>query len=279
VSDEKRIKIGGVEVKPGETRDIELKISETYAGSAVHLLVRVIRAKTPGPNVFLTAAVHGDELNGVGIIREVMLSSPGLLKGSLICVPVVNIFGFENHSRYLPDRRDLNRSFPGSTSGSLATRLAYVVYQEIVRQGKEVALLSRRLAQIHTDVDFPKDEVFFHLKEPELDHVKAFYHEMHFLSLLKEIETALPKGQIEYIEAIKNHDIVFSIGPAGTGKTFLAMAMAVNALRKGLVRRIILTRPAIEAGAHYFRLHDAIPRASACCKLTLGGKLPTMFAA
>ncbi len=128
------IQIGQSQIKLGETRDVELKVSETYAGVPVNLLVRVIRSKTKGPTVFLTGAVHGDELNGTGIIREIMLSDLKLEQGSLICVPVVNIFGFENHSRYLPDRRDLNRSFPGSETGSLAMRLAHIIYQEIISQ-------------------------------------------------------------------------------------------------------------------------------------------------
>jgi hypothetical protein len=87
----------------------------------------------PGPTLFVTAALHGDELNGTGIVRELMLDrSLELRAGTLILVPVVNILGFDRHSRYLPDRRDLNRCFPGSASGSLARRTARVVFDEIV---------------------------------------------------------------------------------------------------------------------------------------------------
>ena len=129
----RQLKIGGVAIPPGETRDLRLKVSESYTGDAVVLPVRVIRAARPGPAVFLTAAVHGDELNGTGIIRELMFGDPlPLRKGTLICVPVVNVFGFESHTRYLPDRRDLNRSFPGSERGSLASRIARVIFREIV---------------------------------------------------------------------------------------------------------------------------------------------------
>ena len=117
----------------GETKDLVLPVSETYTGIAVGVAVRVIRAPRPGPAVFLTGAVHGDELNGTGAIREVMLRRAGWLeRGTLVCVPVVNVFGFESHSRYLPDRRDLNRCFPGSPDGSLADRLASVVFREVV---------------------------------------------------------------------------------------------------------------------------------------------------
>nr|WP_258571331.1 succinylglutamate desuccinylase/aspartoacylase family protein [Flavimaribacter sediminis] len=95
--------------------------------------VHVVHGRRPGPTLFVSAAVHGDEVIGVEIARR-LLRSPQLaqLKGTLLVVPVVNTFGFLNHSRYLPDRRDLNRSFPGSESGSLAARLAHIFMTEIV---------------------------------------------------------------------------------------------------------------------------------------------------
>ncbi len=83
----------------------------------------------------LTGCVHGDELNGMGIIRELLYDQPPkLVCGTLICVPVVNVYGLEHHMRYLPDRRDLNRDFPGSTTGSLSSRLAHVVFEEVVKK-------------------------------------------------------------------------------------------------------------------------------------------------
>ncbi len=85
--------------------------------------------------MFLTAAIHGDELNGVEIIRRVLRTlEPGNINGTLLCVPVVNAYGFLGRSRYLPDRRDLNRSFPGSASGSLAGRLANLLLNEVVKR-------------------------------------------------------------------------------------------------------------------------------------------------
>lgn len=125
--------IGGERIAPGETRDIRLKMSESYTGDPVELFVRVIRAKENGPTGFLTAAVHGDEINGAGMIRELAFSTPlRLRRGTLLCAPVVNVFGFETHTRYMPDRRDLNRSFPGSARGSLASRYAHTMFTEIV---------------------------------------------------------------------------------------------------------------------------------------------------
>lgn len=126
--------IGGRKIPVGST-DIRLKVSETYFGDDVNIHLRAIRAKLPGPTVFVTAAIHGDELNGVGVVHDLLFDDTLVLKrGTLILIPVVNVFGFESSERYLPDRRDLNRSFPGSSTGSLASRLAHVLFQDIVRQ-------------------------------------------------------------------------------------------------------------------------------------------------
>jgi predicted deacylase len=128
----KPFRIGESRVRPGSWADVMLKISETYTGAPVSLPAKVFHAAEPGPAVFLIAAVHGDEINGVGVIREIFFEPPELLRGTLVCVPVANIFGFEGHTRYLPDRRDLNRSFPGSSTGSLALRLAHILFHEVV---------------------------------------------------------------------------------------------------------------------------------------------------
>jgi uncharacterized protein len=122
-------------IKRGETADLRLKVSESYTGDDIAIPIRIIRAKKPGPVALITGAVHGDELNGTGIIRRLMFGQPPkLTRGSLILVPVVNGFGFESNSRYLPDRRDLNRCFPGSMRGSLASRIARIFFDEVVRK-------------------------------------------------------------------------------------------------------------------------------------------------
>ena len=124
---------GDVVIAPGERADVAVTVSESYSGRDVEVPVHVWRAKEPGPTVFVTAAVHGDEINGTGAIRHIVMDQPFQLRaGALVLAPVVNLLGFERHSRYLPDRRDLNRSFPGSHTGSLAGRLARTVYEHIV---------------------------------------------------------------------------------------------------------------------------------------------------
>lgn len=113
-------------IAPGEERDVFLNVGESYSSSMVTIPIHIRRAKADGPVVFITAALHGDEINGTGAVRHI-IQDPDfeLLKGSLILVPVLNILAFDRHSRYLPDRRDLNRCFPGSSGGSQASRLAH----------------------------------------------------------------------------------------------------------------------------------------------------------
>ncbi|MDD3042431.1 MAG: succinylglutamate desuccinylase/aspartoacylase family protein [Methanosarcinaceae archaeon] len=133
------LKIAGIEIRPGERKCIELPAASLYTQTPMNLPVHVIRGKLrsdpslPSPCLFITAAIHGDELNGVEIIRRLLVSSRlKHLHGTLIVVPVVNVYGFISLSRYLPDRRDLNRSFPGSQRGSLASRLANLLMKEII---------------------------------------------------------------------------------------------------------------------------------------------------
>ena len=129
----KGFEINGHTVKPGESKLIELQAGELYTHTPVTIPVRVISGKISGPILFISGAIHGDELNGVEIIRRLLFhKSITNLRGTLIAVPVVNIHGFLAHNRYLPDRRDLNRSFPGNEYGSLASRLAKLFSEEIV---------------------------------------------------------------------------------------------------------------------------------------------------
>lgn len=144
------IVINGIAVKPGDNITIELPAGRLYTHARMSMPVHVVRGKKPGPRLFISAAIHGDEINGVEIIRR-LLKLPALkrLRGSIIAVPIVNIHGLIAHSRYLPDRRDLNRSFPGTEKGSLAARLANLFMQEIVR--KSTHGIDLHTAAIHRD--------------------------------------------------------------------------------------------------------------------------------
>ncbi len=123
----------GETIAPGESKDVFLDFGESYSSRTVRIPIHIRRAKKDGPVVFITAALHGDEINGTGAVRQI-IQDPDfeLLKGALILVPVLNILGFDRHSRYLPDRRDLNRCFPGIAGGSMASRMAYKIFNEIV---------------------------------------------------------------------------------------------------------------------------------------------------
>lgn len=125
--------IAGTRIKPGERSRVHLTLSMLHSSTPIDVPVDVIHAKKDGPVLLLTAALHGDELNGVEIIRRLHQSaSLKRLRGTLISIPIVNIYGFMLQSRYLPDRRDLNRQFPGSESGSLASRLASLLMREVI---------------------------------------------------------------------------------------------------------------------------------------------------
>ena len=157
------ITVGGTVVSPGQRAIINLPVADLYTHTALCMPVQVVNGRHPGPTLFVSGAVHGDELNGVEIIRR-LLRSQNLrsLRGALIAVPIVNVHGFLDLSRYLPDRRDLNRSFPGRESGSIAARLAYLFNTEILSQadcGIDMhtgALNRANLPQIRANLDDPK---------------------------------------------------------------------------------------------------------------------------
>lgn len=156
------ISIGGQVIKPGGRETIDLVVGRLYTHNEVTMPVSVIHGKQAGPTLFVCAAIHGDEINGVEIIRR-LLKTPALkkIKGTLLAVPIVNVHGFINKSRYLPDRRDLNRSFPGSKSGSLAARLADLFMEEIVSKASHGIDLHSganhrcNLPQIRANLDDP----------------------------------------------------------------------------------------------------------------------------
>lgn len=132
VTDPDVLSINGVNIPRGTRESIDLPVAQLQTATELPMPIRVVRGQKPGPVLMLSAAVHGDEINGVEIIRRV-LNHRALrsLRGTLLAVPVVNVFGFINHTRYLPDRRDLNRSFPGSVRGSLAARVAEIFLREV----------------------------------------------------------------------------------------------------------------------------------------------------
>lgn len=157
-----RITVGGVSVLPGRKVRMELPFAKVATGTEATLPVAVINGRSAGPHVWLSAAVHGDELNGIEIVRRVLRELDAKsLRGAVVAAPIVNPLGFNIESRYLPDRRDLNRSFPGSRRGSAAARLANLFMEEVVSQcsvGIDLHTASNHrwnMPQIRADIDDP----------------------------------------------------------------------------------------------------------------------------
>jgi len=128
------LQIGKRKIYPGERSVVDLPVGRLVSHAELDLRVHVFRGKKPGPRLFVTAGVHGDELNGVEIARRLVGQSLRGLKGDLLVVPVVNVAAFLLRSRYLPDRRDLNRLFPGNADGSFGSRIARTLMDEVVGQ-------------------------------------------------------------------------------------------------------------------------------------------------
>lgn len=154
--------IAGEEIKPGERKQISLTTAKLYDFTDMKMPVVVCRGKEEGPTLFVSAAIHGDEINGVDIVRRLLKHRlMKQIRGTLIAIPIVNVFGFNDKSRYLPDRRDLNRSFPGEEHGSLAGQLAYIFRTEIVEKATHGidlhtgAIHRRNLPQIRADLTQP----------------------------------------------------------------------------------------------------------------------------
>jgi predicted deacylase len=154
------IEIGGTRIEPGERSTVRLPVADLYTGTSLSMPVHVVCGRRAGPVLFVCAAIHGDELNGVEIVRRLLRrKAMRSMRGTLLAVPVVNVHGFLDQSRYLPDRRDLNRSFPGSPKGSIAARMAHIFVNEIVRKAEfgidlhTGAINRSNLPQIRANID------------------------------------------------------------------------------------------------------------------------------
>ncbi|MEE3226635.1 MAG: succinylglutamate desuccinylase/aspartoacylase family protein [Bacteroidota bacterium] len=123
----------GEKIAPGQRRTLNFNLAKLYTTTSVEVPIIIQRAKKPGPCILITAGIHGDEINGVEIVRQVIskkINRPA--RGTIICIPVINVFGFLNMERAFPDGRDLNRVFPGTQNGSLASRFAYQFTNKIL---------------------------------------------------------------------------------------------------------------------------------------------------
>jgi len=230
------LRIAGQRIEPDRVYDLHLDYSQSYTGMAISIPVRVVSGPRPGPVVGLVATIHGDEVNGIGILREVVFDNPiALRKGTMIIVPVVNVLGLESHSRYLPDRRDLNRCFPGSPKGSHSSRLAHLIFSEIIRHCDygldfhSAAVRRTNYPNVRADLDHPRTREIARLFGCELTvHSKGAEGSLRRVAVAHGIPTiVLEAGEVWKIEPG-----VVEVGARGIRNVLRHLAMIRGALEK-----------------------------------------------
>ena len=231
------IEIGDEKVMPGERKIVNLPVARLYTHTDLHMPVEVINGRHDGPRLFVSAAIHGDELNGVEIIRRLLRhSSLKRLRGSLIAVPVVNVHGMLHRSRYLPDRRDLNRSFPGSDRGSLAARIASFFLPEIVPN-------STHGIDVHTGAIYRDNlpQVRANLNDTETRSLaEAFGTPVLINTDLRDgslreaaAESGIPMLLYEAGEALRFDEVAIRVGLRGVLHVMRSLGMIPQVKRKG----------------------------------------------
>jgi len=248
--------LGGVEILRGTNVTINLELPKLY-NTPTQLPIRVIRGKKDGPVVFISAAIHGDELNGIEIIRRFRkLNILKRLKGILILVPIVNVYGVMNLSRYLPDRRDLNRSFPGSSKGPLAGRIAKVFFDEIVLKSDlgidlhTASIHKSNLPQVRTNIT---NEYTFNLAK-KFGAPVVLHSELRDGSLRSEAqEKGVPILLYEAGEALRFDETSIRIGVNGLVNVLRANDMLPVVTKKKSIKLPLITKSskwirAIESG-------------------------------
>jgi predicted deacylase len=203
-------------VEPGQRAIINIPMPGLYNASPMIMPVHVLHSHLPGPCLLVTAAIHGDEINGVEIIRRLLkLRALKSLRGTLLAVPVANVYGFVSRSRYLMDRRDLNRSFPGSDRGSLASRLASMILQELV--SKCTHIIDLHTGSLHRS-NLP--QVRITLEDPEMVQLAQAFHAPVILN------TRSPDGSLR--QAAKNLGISTLLYEAGEALRFEETAIRIG---------------------------------------------------
>src|SRR5262245_4752810 len=155
--------LGGISILPGERGDLRVKISELYTAVPVMIPLTIVNGAKAGPRLFITAAIHGNETNGIEMVRRIRAEvDPLKLRGVLLLVAIANPIAFMNMSRDLPDGRDLNRFFPGRASGSMASHIAASLFDKVIRRADygidlHTAAAGRtNLPHVRADLSFPQ---------------------------------------------------------------------------------------------------------------------------
>ena len=221
--------IGGTAIPSGTRKTVNLPMGLLSNHTPMDMPIHVIHGKRDGPRLFISAAIHGDELNGVEIIRRILKTSRvNKLRGTLIAVPIVNIFGFLAHSRYLPDRRDLNRSFPGNEKGSLTSQLAHLFMKEVVLRcthGIDLhtgAIHRSNLPQIRADLTDPMmEQLAKTFSAPLVLHSDLRDGSLRRAATDKQIPTML----FEAGEALRFDELAIRLGVRGIFRVMQALRM------------------------------------------------------
>jgi predicted deacylase len=231
------LSLAGSKIKPGQQAMVHVPVARLYTHTEMTMPVHVIHGRMDGPRLFVSAAIHGDEINGTEIIRRLMkLKRIKTLKGTLMAVPVVNVYGFLQQSRYSPDRRDLNRFFPGSEKGSLTSQLADIFMAEIVANSTHGIDLHAgsnhrtNLPQIRANVEDPNA-----LRMAQAFRVPVIINaNMRDGSLRQAVtEKNIPFLLYEAGEALRFDDVAIRAGIRG----ILAVMEAIGMLRQSRTRK------------------------------------------
>lgn len=238
--------LAGHSIAPGTRETVDLPLPSLSNYVPMTMPVHVYHGRREGPVLFVSAAVHGDEINGIEIIRRLLKSSSlKNMKGTLLAIPIVNMFGFLTHSRYFPDRRDLNRSFPGSEHGSLASRVAY-------RFGRDIVMKCDYGIDLHTGAYHRTNHphVRANLDDPETDALaRAFGTPVIINANLRDgslrqfaAEQGIPTLLFEAGEALRFDRLGVEVGLRGVLRTMRMLGM----IRK---RKNSIDTDVIEAGS------------------------------
>lgn len=252
--EEKDFVINGVKIEKGERKQLEIVFAKLYDQTDMTIPVEVIRGKVDGPVMFISAAIHGDEINGVESIKRILSRKKLLshIKGTLVAVPIVNVFGFNRNVRYLPDRRDLNRTFPGSKTGSLAAQIAHIFMNEIVlkcQYGIDLHTGSAHrfnLAQIRGYLDdLETEKMAKAFGVPVILHSNMRDGSLREAAFEKGIKILLFEGG----EALRYDEKIISSAENG----IIAVMCEIGMLEKKFVRsKLPKTREAFRAGASHW---------------------------
>lgn len=246
------IRIDGVDIVPGEHRQVMITIPRLCDWGDLRMPVHVLRSKHEGPVLCITGAIHGDEINGTEIIRR-LLKKTFLKKmiGTLIAVPIVNVFGFLNQDRYLVDRRDLNRSFPGSKKGSVAARIAHIIMSEMITNSTHLidlhtgSLHRENLPQIRVNMNSPSlKEIALAFGAPVILHSEG-----HESTLRVAAEQAGCQAILyEAGEALRFDEIAIRVGLRGITQVMKNIGMLPS-----LIMKPPATKPSLTQSSYWLR--------------------------